>query len=308
MNKYITIEMLQEYAKNKGGKLLSSLYILPKTKMLWQCILGHKWEASWNDVKYKNTWCPECNNIERKFRNKIDINTIRQFAIKQGGKLISTEYINCRTHLIWECQKLHQWEAIWSSVFSKGSWCPICAHELRNTEERTDIKILQEYAKIKEGKLISENYVNNRTNLIWECKKGHQWQANWSHIKCGNTWCPECSSCKTEILCKQLLEKRLHFKFNKIKFYYHDSQFEWDGYNEEHEIAFEYHGYQHYIFPNTFHKTEDDFMKQKLRDGIKEYYAKENNIILLIIPYTEQNNLNNYINKLISEVLCNVVF
>ena len=49
-------------------------------------------------------------------------------------------------------------------------------------------------------------------------------------------------------------------------------------------------------------------MKQKLRDGIKEYYAKENNIILLIIPYTEQNNLNNYINKLISEVLCNVVF
>ena len=65
------------------------------------------------------------------------------------------------------------------------------------------------------------------------------------------------------------------------------SYYEFDGYNEEHKIAFEYHGYQHYVYPNFFHKTEKDFLSNQERDKAKEEYCKENNIKLIIIPYTD---------------------
>ena len=30
--------------------------------MLWQCQLGHQWEAGFNSVKDNGTWCPECSD------------------------------------------------------------------------------------------------------------------------------------------------------------------------------------------------------------------------------------------------------
>ena len=163
---------------------------------------------------------------------------------------------------------------------------------------KTNIKILQEYAIEKNGKLISNIYINNITPLLWECSTGHQWLANWSYIKNENYWCPQCiSSFKTERLCKKLLEEKLGFEFRKTKFYHGSSRFEWDGYNEEHKLAFEYHGYQHYEFPNVFHKEIEDFMKGQLRDDFKKWYAKENGISLIIIPFSENENLELFINN-----------
>lgn len=46
-------------------------------------------------------------------------------------------------------------------------------------------------AKEREGKCISNTYVNTKTKLIWECAKGHQWEAQPSNIKSGK-WCPYC--------------------------------------------------------------------------------------------------------------------
>ena len=48
-------------------------------------------------------------------------------------------------------------------------------------------------ALLREGKCISEDYVNAKINLIWECKYGHQWSANLDSIKYLKNWCPYCS-------------------------------------------------------------------------------------------------------------------
>ena len=133
--------------------------------------------------------------------------------------------------------------------------------------------------------------------------EGHQWKARWSNIKHQNQWCPYCSSFKTEKQCRTLLKQKLGFELAKTRFYYQNNRYEWDGYNEEHKIAFEYHGYQHYEYPNHFYKTEDDFLLQQVRDHYKEQYAKEHCITLLIIPYTENENLEEYINLFVNRSL-----
>lgn len=48
----------------------------------------------------------------------------------------------------------------------------------------------------------------------------------------------------------------------------------------------EYNGLQHYKKVDYFHKTDEGFLKQLNRDNEVRKYCKENNIILIEIPYT----------------------
>ena len=79
---------------------------------------------------------------------------------------------------------------------------------------------------------------------------------------------------------------RVYLKLNKHTFMFGKQKLEWDGYNKESKIAFEYQGYQHYEYPNYYHKTKTVFLKAQERDKLKEQYAKDNNIKLIIIPFT----------------------
>jgi hypothetical protein len=61
---------------------------------------------------------------------------------------------------------------------------------------------------------------------------------------------------------------------------------ELDGYCSDLMIAIEYNGIQHYVWPNFFHSTIDDFFSQRDRDQIKVEICIEKNICLIRIPYT----------------------
>lgn len=50
---------------------------------------------------------------------------------------------------------------------------------------------LVELVNNKGGKVISDRYINNATNITIECRKEHQWQAAPNKIKLGK-WCPKC--------------------------------------------------------------------------------------------------------------------
>ena len=65
----LTIEEMQEIAKSRGGKCLSTEYINSRMKLKWKCADGHMWWAAPHDVK-GGTWCPDCTNFigEKIFR------------------------------------------------------------------------------------------------------------------------------------------------------------------------------------------------------------------------------------------------
>ena len=80
---------------------------------------------------------------------------------------------------------------------------------------------------------------------------------------------------------------------------------EYDGYNEELKLAFEYQGIQHYQYIPHFHRNgKEDFEKQKERDALKDILSIENNITVIRIPYEydcyDEEKLKGYIkNELI---------
>lgn len=47
-------------------------------------------------------------------------------------------------------------------------------------------------ARERNGKCLSDKYVNNRTKMLWECEFGHRWYAVWANVYNNGSWCPWC--------------------------------------------------------------------------------------------------------------------
>ena len=76
-------------------------------------------------------------------------------------------------------------------------WCGICLGSNRRgmTSENYLMEAL-EFAKEKNGELLSTEYINMYTLLDWKCNIcEHQWQACLSSIKHQGSWCPKCAKC-----------------------------------------------------------------------------------------------------------------
>ena len=181
----LTIDIMRQLAKERGGRCLSETYINKSTKLLWECKIGHRWEAEPNSIRNAERWCPICARFRSGATQRLDISEMREIAQSRGGKCLSDRYTNNRIKLLWECKEGHQWWAAPNKI-KFGQWCPACAGRPILTIK--DMRIL---AETREGKCLSDTYVNNRTKLLWECKKGHRWEAVPSSVKRG-TWCPIC--------------------------------------------------------------------------------------------------------------------
>jgi len=59
-----------------------------------------------------------------------------------------------------------------------------------------------------------------------------------------------------------------------------------DAWNEELQLACEFQGYQHTVFPNCFHKSYADFERQQQRDKFKAQRIQSLGIHFLEVPHT----------------------
>jgi hypothetical protein len=125
-----TIEEMKQLAKAKGGKCLSSKYKNNLSKLKWQCNKGHIWKAIPFTI-LSGGWCIICGYARTAQKQRAPISEVRKTARKRGGKLLSETYLNSRQSLQWQCSKGHVWEARYTDVNYKHSWCPVCARERR---------------------------------------------------------------------------------------------------------------------------------------------------------------------------------
>jgi predicted Zn-ribbon and HTH transcriptional regulator len=290
----LTIEKMYELAFKKDGKCLSTEYINIKTKLEWQCNkCNHIWMARPDSIK-QDSWCPKCVEVL-----KLTIEEMYELASKKNGKCLSTKYINNCTHLKWQCNKCNYiWEAIPNSI-KQDSWCPRCSDTKLTIEE------MHELAYKKNGKCLSTEYINSKTKLEWQCKKGHIWETSPNNIK-QDKWCPKCAGSVGENLTRQVFEEFFNKPFPSVrpKFLKYNRCLQLDGFNEELKMAFEYQGNQHYTFPNHCHKTIEEYNKQLEHDQWKKEQCEKNNIRLFIINQFDDldySKVKLYIENLLTE-------
>jgi hypothetical protein len=197
MPKQITIEQMQELAKQKGGKCLSKAYRYAKEKLVWKCDKGHIWETAPMHIK-QGTWCPICSkdrtfNIKqfnkRKYKDKeYNFQQLKELAREHNGHLLSDQYVNNKVAYTWQCSKGHVWECRVKNIRS-GNWCAKCAADDRKQNELQQMKSL---AKQREGLCLSDSYVTDQSNMLWQCSNGHRWEATPANVKRGK-WCAICA-------------------------------------------------------------------------------------------------------------------
>ncbi len=197
-NQKLNLREMQEIARERGGKCLSSRYENGRTPLMWECELGHHWRALparvKNGLRRKGTWCPKCYSLRRRVYEKHGMEGMRDLAIARGGKCLSTEYSGSKSKLQWQCAHGHRWPALPSSII-QGSWCPTCARNQRLT-----LAQFQDFAVSKGGACLSQTYINGRTYLAWRCAEGHLWNATPAKVKQGS-WCPTCATIRGKNRC-----------------------------------------------------------------------------------------------------------
>jgi len=189
-NRKLELEQMCEIARERGGKCLSATYINGRAPLLWECGQGHRWKARparvKNGARAKGSWCLQCYNLRRVFREELNIQVMRKLGLSRGGICLSTEYAGSKTKLTWQCALKHRWEARPVSIVH-GTWCPQCA---RN--QRLALTDMREIAARRGGNCLSREYLNEKTALAWYCSAGHRWSATPDKVKRGS-WCPACA-------------------------------------------------------------------------------------------------------------------
>lgn len=194
------LQEMRAVAATRGGKVLSGECIDGSSKLLFSCSKGHKFYGTARVVK-AGSWCPECSRIA----NQPTMEEIHTFARIRGWKCRSSEFINEKTKLEWQCSSNHKWKASWyqvrdkerkNGIFAKGTGCPHCPGKggiKKIYWPRIDD--MRKIAQERGGHCLSNTYINSMTKLLWMCAKGHTWYATPSNIKKGS-WCPYCSERK----------------------------------------------------------------------------------------------------------------
>ncbi len=190
----LTIEEMKEIARQKSGKCLSTKYINLQTKLRWQCAQGHIWKTKPSTIKARKTWCPVCVKNALGQQRRLTIEAMMKLAKERGGKCLSTEYVNAKTKLWWECSEGHLWKAAPESIKYMRAWCPACSLSRRSGQRPTIvIKDMRKLAKERGGKCLSAEYINAYTKLEWQCREGHTWMAAPNRVKNSGSWCLACT-------------------------------------------------------------------------------------------------------------------
>lgn len=256
---------------------MSEKYAGAHTKLKWECREHHEWEAKPNSIK-NGSWCPYCaGNVS------FTIENMRDIAKQRGGECLSDEYINIDTKLRWRCGNGHIWETTPYCIKNREFWCPKCAGKQKLTIEE-----MHQLAEERRGKCLSEEYIDGYEKLKWQCEMGHFWEASPMHIKKGS-WCPICSSNVSERICRGIFEGIFSKTFPKSKpkwlINQRGNRMELDGYCKDLNLAFEYQGEQHYKY-NPFFHAERNLDTNIDDDKFKKRLCQENNVLLVIIPFT----------------------
>lgn len=175
------LKEVQDIAISKGGKCLATEWLGERAKMEFECAHGHRWPSKAWGIK-NGRWCPICSYNDK----KLTLESIQALAVEKGGKCLSEKYINSRTKMEFECADGHRFERIPKDI-TRGRWCQDCGMNKKLT-----IELFQAIAIERGGKCLSTEYIDRVTNLEFECKDEHRWNAMPFHIKNGG-WCPVCA-------------------------------------------------------------------------------------------------------------------
>ena len=314
-NKILSYEEVKERFKKYGHIMVWSKeefeekYKNYKTLIKLQCNCGNYYYKNIADIKRTvNNMCDECkkkkgNIVSRKYTEE-EVKNIIEF---NGGKLLS-KYTVTNNKIIVQCKCGNEYTTtIDSFMNSKYKSCKKCTALEGSKKRRLKIDEVKEIIESeKEYKLLSNEYINNRTKLnIFHTKCGKEFKCAFDMFQRGDR-CPYCYNSKGEEKIKKWLEE--NNKIFKMQYTFDDLlgtggrklRYDFAVLNDDGSIKFliEYDGELHYKPYRKIDSAMDKLKRTQIHDEMKNNYCRKNNIKLIRIKYTEFKNIENILEAL----------
>lgn len=254
--------------------------------------------TDWGHFHVSSIGCPYCTG-----RYKTTEEVQKQIDdIGLNVKLVS-EYLGNEKPIKCRCSKCdNTWVTLPKVLLTNKSACPKCGKEKAiKSETKTHLKFVNEL-----------KVVNSFITVIGEYTGTHRWVECKCNI-CNRTFngmpsrllrnessCPYCNMSGGEIKMLIALDK-LNIKYKRqyiIKECRNKLPLRFDAFDVTNNVGFEYNGEQHYYPIKMKSKTYDSekaFVLTQQRDKIKTDYCQQNNIPLIIVPYWERDNIQEFL-------------
>lgn len=299
--KRLTTEEVKGRIEDLTGNeyLLLGNYANAKTKMLVKHILcQNEYKVTWKAFHQGNR-CPKCSGKEKLNNEEIDK---RIHELTRDKYVRIGEYIDSSTKILIKhnlCQNTY--EVRWNS-FQQGARCPKCFGVKKLSNEEIDKVMFElvggEYIRIS-------RYLNATTKIsIKHNVCGYIYDVKWNDFHQGSR-CPKCNESKGEKKISDILNS-LGIKYTSQKRfpeckYKNTLSFDFYVSNKKSKLLIEFDGKQHFESVDIF-GGDNGLRVTQLRDKIKNDFAKEKDIPLLRIPYTEQDNIESILTNKLKEL------
>ncbi len=183
------LERMQRIAAGHGGRCLAENYLGTLARYEWECADGHRWQAPAAAI-VRGRWCRTC-SARRHSRLLIDPNGLARLqatAASRGGQCLADGYAGVNASYQFRCAKGHEWRTSGSHIMN-GSWCAHCIHE----DQKNTLARMQEVARARGGRCLSDEYQGLSVRLTWECHRGHVWNARPRNVIYRGAWCTDCA-------------------------------------------------------------------------------------------------------------------
>ena len=288
--KLSTEKFIEKSKKVHGDKYIYDkiYYINGKTKVIITCPIHGEFEQKPNSHLTGNG-CMECSGNTKKTTERF----IEEAKKVHGNKYKydKVKYIGNKYKVIIICPIHGEFEQSPVGHLS-GYGCLSCS----GSEKKTT-PIFIEQARMIHGEKYTYDkvhYVNSKTKVLITCPfHGDFEQIPNEHIN-SKKGCPKCRISKGEAKIESCLESMSIRFIEQFTFddciYKRRLPFDFAIFIDNEIGLIEYQGEQHYC-EVAFYKDVVEFEECKKRDSIKAEYAKMKNIPLLIIPYSEYDNI-----------------
>lgn len=288
-------EYIKEINNVNSNIVALEKYIDAKTPILHLCTIHNvEWKAYPDNILHGHG-CYKCGNDKTSDKNgKTHKEYIKELEIKNPNVIALGTYINSLTPILHKCLvDEYEWYVSPANLlFGRG--CPKCCGNIKKEHD----EYIFEVESINKDIEVIEQYINARTPISHKCRLcGNIWKSAPYSILQG-TGCPCCQGSKGEKQVSKWLDAHniiyeSQKKFNNCR---NKNSLPFDFYLPEYNICIEYDGEQHYR-PVEYFGGQYGFECRLKHDGIKNDYCKNNNILLLRIPYYKnvEEELNNFL-------------
>lgn len=302
INSRYGVDEYTKLAKLRNIQFIDEVPNSSKLKVNWKCSTGHIFKTSYSILNsgsvqgyFDTEGCSFCSKYSK--ATLEDYNNLAE----DRNLVFCDQTIPDNSHIpcLWECkQNKHKIYRTYYEL-TRRAGCPDCYGGYKKTKfDYDELEKLTSF-KRKDQINIPESSMDKE---IWICLNNHEFTSYYTKVKSG-VGCPYCSRFRSEETVRSIFEGEFKTSFQKQRLVWLNG-LELDGYNEDLRLAFEYNGIQHYQYNNFFHKKDTtNFEKQQERDKQKLELCKQQNVDLIIIPYTfsykQKDILMDYLSKVV---------